>query len=1063
MCRYLRLSLALYYLDHSYKRKGVNAVLSGKKWLLLLGCMITAMGMTAQQWYNVGPAPIAQNYNGVPIGVGPISGRVEDVAVDPSNPNHWLAAGVQGGIWSTYDGGTTWKAVSDDQPTLAMGAIAFARSKPSVVYAGTGAGSRGHPGAGFLKSVDGGDHWQVVAWDPFENVSVREVQVDPSNHSALVVASEEARRGGTAVGAPRYTNTKVGIFKSTDGGWTWVQKITAPATDIKSKPYDFRYQYAGVGETYESQASLCLDANKNDICGVYRSTDAGDTWREVTPPGVKKSDIGRIRMAIAPSNPDVLYLAIVKRSPDDSGLDNDSVMLGVWKTGNAWAEQLVWTQIGVSSPMCTGYSDDPNGQDYPGCQYRLDISVDPADENNVFGTGVGLKRCFPCIGPLSSWNRIGWTKLHVDQTTLAWAPNTLGSVRLRLLVGNDGGLYSTTDMGRHWKNHTAAKEHYIDVNEPQCVKNAGCKAALQANANLSIAQFTSGAVHPKDPYRLLGGTFDTGTALADGTNWEQLQGGDGGTVEFACGNPKYWVFDGTIVRKCPQDEHVGIRTFSRTDEHGNVVSSLLQKTLLQQALNLCTSVWDIQWSDISNTDEFKKHPYTVVTNAAFANTSSRTVPPDCDTFAYVTTPQQDPGLRQILLTTDGGTTITNADPQNQIPNGVNGSWIATFHALTFHPFDANIMYVAIDGGQEGVQISTTSTKNNLFKSTNLLSGSPSWQNVSVPTTDLLNSVFVDPVNPEIVYVGTIRGMWQSTNAGRTWTHLTPATGFPAAEVFDIRSTTSGWIHAFTWGRGALAMRGSIDLAGDRDDFHPGDEADKTDKSPHTRQLLDDLAKSLGPAVDMDVTAWDNPVGWTHRFSMPAGALITSAKVRFRVRFENTLAKNDILLYDETLKPPTLGQVRGQPYIALRDLLGREPQSGEVLELELDLARAPIRTSALPPPGQGFHNPNPDEIRDLLPLLADGQFDMVVLDDTTVDWSQISVTFIPRANPPSAPEGGDLDGDGDVDNDDVKLVSNALGTLSYHGDPRDLNQDGWITSADVTILQQLCTRTGCAVR
>ena len=99
---------------------------------------------------NIGPAPIL---NGQTNPQSPVSGRVADVAVDPGNPNHWLIGAAQGGIWETFNGGTTWAPRTDDPPTLALGAIAFAPSNPNIVYASTGEAvfSAAYPGEGCLQ------------------------------------------------------------------------------------------------------------------------------------------------------------------------------------------------------------------------------------------------------------------------------------------------------------------------------------------------------------------------------------------------------------------------------------------------------------------------------------------------------------------------------------------------------------------------------------------------------------------------------------------------------------------------------------------------------------------------------------------------------------------------------------------------------------------------------------------------------------------------------------------------------------------------------------------------
>src|SRR5207244_2542535 len=119
--------------------------------------------VTGTGWVNIGPTPVV-----IPSGAA-WAGRVADVAADPSDGAHWLIGAAQGGVWETHDAGATWAPRTDDQASLAMGAIAFAPGSPSVVYAGTGEAvfSNVYGGAGLLKSVDGGTHWTLLAASTF--------------------------------------------------------------------------------------------------------------------------------------------------------------------------------------------------------------------------------------------------------------------------------------------------------------------------------------------------------------------------------------------------------------------------------------------------------------------------------------------------------------------------------------------------------------------------------------------------------------------------------------------------------------------------------------------------------------------------------------------------------------------------------------------------------------------------------------------------------------------------------------------------------------------------------
>src|ERR1051326_3354982 len=131
------------------------------------------------QWVSIGPAPIV---NGQITPPGPVSGRVTCIAVDPGNTARWLIGAAQGGIWETRNSGASWTPKSDDQASLAIGALAFAPSNPAVIYAGTGEGhfSDSYAGAGLLASSDGGSTWQLRAATLFSGKSFSSIIVNPA-------------------------------------------------------------------------------------------------------------------------------------------------------------------------------------------------------------------------------------------------------------------------------------------------------------------------------------------------------------------------------------------------------------------------------------------------------------------------------------------------------------------------------------------------------------------------------------------------------------------------------------------------------------------------------------------------------------------------------------------------------------------------------------------------------------------------------------------------------------------------------------------------------------------
>src|ERR1043166_2318961 len=193
-------------------------------------------------WHALGPAPIALPLNPA----SPRSGRVTCVAADPQNNFHWLLGSAQGGIWETYDAGNTWAAKTDDQASLAIGAIAYAPSAPSVIYAGTGEANfsgASYAGAGLLVSYNNATNWQMLN-TVFAQTAVSRIQVDPSQHNNLSLATVRGVAGKNGHGsAVPPTAPARGVFVSYNGGGIWSRALTGEATDLAMDPYNFNRQY----------------------------------------------------------------------------------------------------------------------------------------------------------------------------------------------------------------------------------------------------------------------------------------------------------------------------------------------------------------------------------------------------------------------------------------------------------------------------------------------------------------------------------------------------------------------------------------------------------------------------------------------------------------------------------------------------------------------------------------------------------------------------------------------------------------------------------------------------
>jgi photosystem II stability/assembly factor-like uncharacterized protein len=685
---------------------------------------LTQQAFASSEWENLGPKPIV---NGpTPTGFSPAAGRVADVAVDPIDANHWLIAAAQGGIWETLDGGFTWSPRINDQPTQAMGAIAFAPSNRDIVYAGTGEAvfsGDAYGGAGVLKSTDRGASWHLLATSTFSRLSFSDIKVAPTTPNVVMAAV--ARNGASgSTGQP-------GIYKSTDGGVSWSRKLQGVATDLEADPM-FSLQYAGIGEPFPQAGGP-----QN---GLYRSFDGGETWSIVSGPWSNLAGgVGRVELALSPSNPEVLYISI-QDAFNTPGQPSDLELLGVWRTSNASSPTPTWTALPVSGAFS-----------HRQWWYDHDMVVDPSDQNTLYLGGLVLSR----------FDGFNWTTIseaiHVDQQSLAWAGN-------RLISGNDGGVWSTTNAGSTWTNH---------------------------NAELSITQFYLGSLHPTGINFALGGTQDNGTLRWSGSPaWEFRFEGDGAANAISSVNPNtHWAVSAQLldIRRTTDAGQSFDGAGAGIDRRGAPFIAEFEKCPNNDNLFIAgtDNLWRTNNFFLAGSPAWVRNGPEMgasIVSMAFAPSD-----PSCNTYCYAT------DVGQIMLTTDGGVNWRDIDPANSVPNRF-------ITDLAFDPTNRNILYLTLSGFDEG----TPAQPGHIFKTTSSLAASPTWSNISTPVNIPHNALVVDPSAPNNVFVGTDLSIWNSTNGGITWTIT--GTGLPSVAVFDLQiNPSAGKLVAFTHGRGAFAI------------------------------------------------------------------------------------------------------------------------------------------------------------------------------------------------------------------------------------------------------------------
>ena len=407
-------------------------------------------------------------------GPGNIGGRINAIAVHPSNNQIILVGCAAGGIFKTTNGGNSWNPVFESQAWLAIGDITFDPSSLNTVYVGTGDPNvSGYPfiGNGIYKSTNGGGTWSHLGLDSVRVIS--KILVHPSNSSIIYVA---------AIGYPMARNNHRGVYKTTDGGVTWNQikffSNQAGAIDLVMDASSPNTLYTTGWDRIRTNQESTIFGPASQI---WKTTDGGTTWNALSN-GLPAAPLSRINLAISQSDPSVLYASVI---------DTTLELLSVYRSSN-WGISWAATAMTGIDPYCMG------GFGW----YFANIYVNPTNPNDIFLNGIQLWRS---TDGGSNWNMNDpdwWMyDVHADKHDLAFLGGS------SYLVATDGGLYKTTNNGQNW----------ADIE------------------NIPNSQFYRVSVSPDYPGQFFGGLQDNGTTQGNLSNinaWPRLFGGDGFTVAF---------------------------------------------------------------------------------------------------------------------------------------------------------------------------------------------------------------------------------------------------------------------------------------------------------------------------------------------------------------------------------------------------------------------------------------------------------------------------------------------------------------------------------------------------
>jgi photosystem II stability/assembly factor-like uncharacterized protein len=670
------------------------------------------------EWRNAGP------FRG---------GRVGAVAGDPRDRNTFYMGSTGGGVWKTGDGGLYWENMSDGFfKRASVGAIAVSRSDPNVIYAGMGEscirGNVSH-GDGVYRSTDAGKTWTHLGLAGTRNIG--KLRIHPEDADTVYVA---------ALGHAHGTNTERGVFRSRDGGKTWkrvlYQNDRAGAVDISMDPNNPRNLYATIWEAVRRPHELVSGGPGS---GIFRSTDAGDTWTDISHArGLPKGMLGKIGIAVSPAKSGRVF-AIVEAEDGAVFRSDDG--------GDSWERG----------------SEDRNLRQR--AWYYNHIYADPRDPETAWVLNVDAWRSSD-----GGKTFVQMSIPHGDHHDLWIDPDDPN----RMIEGNDGGAVVTFNGGESWSgiyNQPTAEFYHVttDMNTPYRIY--GCQqdntsmsipsrapiAGVTAADNFAVGGGEAGhiAVRPDDPDIIYAGEYQGAITRHDRRSrqtrlisvWPEPSSGEG------AGDVKYRFQWTAPLALSPHDPnvlyHCGNRIF-RTRNEGES--------------------WDVISPDLTRND-----PSRLAPSGGPITKDNTGAEYYCTVFAFAESPVErgvlwagsDDGL--VHVSRDDGKTWKNVTPK-----GI-GSW-ALMSIIEASPHDAGSAYLAANRYKQD------DFRPYLFKTKDY---GKTWTKITsgIPDDDFTRVIRADPAKRGLLYAGTETGVYTSFNDGARWQRL--GGNLPVVPIHDL--------------------------------------------------------------------------------------------------------------------------------------------------------------------------------------------------------------------------------------------------------------------------------------
>jgi photosystem II stability/assembly factor-like uncharacterized protein len=761
-------------------------------WIFFIGftLQIESQEFTTKWLEEIGPRS---------IGPGGMSGRITAIDVVLSDTDIMYAGTASGGLWKSSSAGITWEPIFDNQITASIGAVAVQQSNPDVIWVGTGEGNPRNSlngGYGVFKSIDGGKSWKSMGLEKTRHIE--RVLIDPSNPNVVYVG---------AIGSPWGEHAERGVYKTTNGGKSWRKILFVNnKTGIGDLVMDPENPNKLIAAMWEHKRDPWFFKSGGPGSGLYISYDGGENWSKRTEKdGLPKGELGRIGIAIAKNKTNIIYALI------------ESKKNALYKSEDGGFK---WKKINDKR----GIGNRPF--------YYSDIEVDPENENRVYSIftyvnvsqdgGKNFSQLMPAYGVDNG--------VHPDHHAW-WIHPEDGSF---MIDGNDGGLNITRDGGKTWR--------FV--------------------GNIPVAQFYHISVDNEFPYNVYGGMQDNGswrgpsyvwkTQGIRNSYWQEIAFGDGFDVVPDLDDSRYgyamsqqgyvsrydWITGNNyIVRPTHVDPKINLRfnwnaAIGQDPFDNSTVyfgSQFVHKST-DKGLTWNTISPDLTTNDPEKQKQSESGGLTLDATGAENHCTLLVIEPSSIEKDMLWVASDD---GRVNFTTDGG--INWTDVSKNIKGLPKGSWITQIKASNKNKGEA--LLVANDYRRFNYTPYAYRTKNY----------GKNWERI-VDENDVKNftySIVEDPVNSNLLFLGTDDGLYISLDAGKKWEKFESKI-FPTVPVKDlIIHPRENDLIIGTFGRAAWVL----------DDIRP----------------LRKIASSVEIINDKSITLFEPPTAYLASYQQPTGS------------------------------------------------------------------------------------------------------------------------------------------------------------------------------------------------